>query len=76
MVLTTLLHKATGARFLHLRRFLHRFFSIFRKIKGLQLSKIVQNVRMNPYFDISSKTQICQKMSLMTLLHSADERSL
>ena len=34
---------------------------------------MVQDVRMNPYFDISSKAQICQKMSLTTLLHSTDD---
>ena len=30
----------------------------------LSFSKMVQNVRVNPYFDISSKSQICQKCHL------------
>ena len=57
----------------YLRRLLHLFSLIFRYPKGFQLSKIGRNMRMNPSFDISSKTQIFSKMSLtvITLLHSA-----
>ena len=50
------------------------FYTVFsRKLKELQLSKMMQNVHMNPYFDISSETQNCQKCNLRPLLHSADK---
>ena len=40
------------------------FFLNISETKRIITSKMVQNVRMNPYFDISSKTQICQKCHL------------
>ena len=44
--------------------FFNTFCLILLKIKGLRILNIVQNVRINLYFDIPSKTQFRQKCHL------------